>query len=445
LFNSVGNLGVGLTLAFIYSWTVTLSIIAFMPLMIALGVLQTIAMTGFQGKDKKILEEAGKITNEAISNIRTVVNLNKEKHFYELYATKIQIPYKSSIRAANIYAILFGFINSMLFYSFVVAYILGAYLIEKNLFGLTFEKLIFVFDCVIFGAQAVGQASSFTPDYAKAKISAAKLMEIFERKPAINNFTSECDKTIDEKKLDGVITFKDIEFHYPTRPDAQILKKLSLKVEQGQKIALVGSSGCGKSTLTQLLERFYDPLGGEITLSGHKINELDLFWLRQQIGIVSQEPILFDMSIADNIAYGDNSRNVPIDEIIEAAKKANIHSFIVNLPQGYSTNVGSKGTQLSGGQKQRIAIARALIRNPKILLLDEATSALDVESEKVVQEALEKAQEGRTCIVIAHRLSTIRNSDVIYVIKEGQVSEKGTHEELMNLKGFYYKLNSQST
>jgi len=318
-------------------------------------------------------------------------------------------------------------------------------LIEKSLFGMTFENVMLVFNCIIFGAQSVGQASSFMPDYVKAKVSAAKLMELFERKPVINNFTSECDKKIDEKNFDGVVSFKNIEFHYPSRPDAQILKKLSLKVEQGQKIALVGSSGCGKSTLTQLLERFYDPLGGEITLSGHKINELDLFWLRQQIGIVSQEPILFDMSIADNIAYGDNSRNVPIDEIIEAAKKANIHSFIVNLPQGYSTNVGSKGTQLSGGQKQRIAIARALIRNPKILLLDEATSALDVESEKVVQEALEKAQEGRTCIVIAHRLSTIRNSDVIYVIKEGQVSEKGTHEELMNLKGFYYKLNSQST
>ena len=220
-----------------------------------------------------------------------------------------------------------------MFYSFVVAYILGAYLIEKNLFGLTFEKLIFVFDCVIFGAQAVGQASSFTPDYAKAKVSAAKLMELFERKPVIDNFTSQCDKKIDEKKFDGVISFKDIEFHYPTRPDALILKKLSLKIEQGQKIALVGSSGCGKSTLTQLIERFYDPLGGEITLSGHKINELDLFWLRQQIGIVSQEPILFDMSIAENIAYGDNSRDVPIDEIIEAAKKANIHSFIVNLPK----------------------------------------------------------------------------------------------------------------
>jgi len=197
-------------------------------------------------------------------------------------------------------------------------------------------------------------------------------------------------------------------------------------------------------TLTQLLDRLCDPTTGEVLMSGQKIDELNIFWFSQQIGIVSQEPILFDLSIAENIAYGDNVRQVRMAEIENAAKQANIHDFITQLPLGYETNVGSKGTQLSGGQKQRIAIARALIRNPKILLLDEATSALDVESEEIVQDALEKAQKGRTCIVIAHRLSTIRNSDIIYVIKDGRVVEQGKHDELLEIKGIYFNLYNKN-
>jgi ABC-type multidrug transport system fused ATPase/permease subunit len=220
-----------------------------------------------------------------------------------------------------------------------------------------------------------------------------------------------------------------------------VLKGLNLKVEQGQTIALVGSSGCGKSTTVQLLERFYDSLEGKVHLDGADITSLNVAWLRTQMGIVSQEPVLFDYSIRENIAYGDNSREVPMHEIIEAAKQANIHSFIESLPNGYDTPVGDKGTQLSGGQKQRVAIARALLRNPKILLLDEATSALDTESEKIVQDALDRAQQGRTSIVIAHRLSTIVNADCIYVFHSGKIVEQGTHSELMALKGRYYRLN----
>ena len=236
-----------------------------------------------------------------------------------------------------------------------------------------------------------------------------------------------------------------------------------MAVKPGQTLALVGPSGCGKSTLVSLVERFYDPVSGTVTLEGTNLKDLNLSWLRRQIGIVSQEPVLFDASIAENICYGALYREVSDQEVIEAAKSANIHNFIVSLPmvsmstsqqsflgiaqscifsQGYNTNVGTKGTQLSGGQKQRIAIARALVRNPKILLLDEATSALDTESEKVVQEALEKARQGRTSIVIAHRLSTIYNSDIIAVIHEGQVIEAGTHAHLMGLKEAYYLLNT---
>lgn len=243
--------------------------------------------------------------------------------------------------------------------------------------------------------------------------------------------------------LNGEIKLENIEFTYPTRPDAKVLDRLSVRIRKGQRVALVGSSGCGKSTITQLIERFYDPDNGSVSFCEQNLKDLNLHWLRSQIGIVSQEPILFDMSIRENIAYGDNARQVSMEEIVEAAKLANIHDFISKLPKAYETNVGSKGTQLSGGQKQRISIARALVRNPRILLLDEATSALDTESEKIVQEALERAQQGRTCIIIAHRLSTIRNCDLIFVLQHGVVKECGTHDELIRLNGFYAKLNGQ--
>lgn len=177
-----------------------------------------------------------------------------------------------------------------------------------------------------------------------------------------------------------------------------------------------------------------------MSIGSQELSAVNLQWWRSQIGFVSQEPVLFDASIQENIAYGDTSRQVPIEEIILAAKNANIHDFIQTLPKGYDTNVGSKGTQLSGGQKQRIAIARALIRNPKILLLDEATSALDTESERVVQEALDRASQGRTTIIIAHRLSTIQNSDIICVLHRGSIVESGKHDELLEKRGHYYRL-----
>jgi len=216
---------------------------------------------------------------------------------------------------------------------------------------------------------------------------------------------------------------------------------VSVTLGRGQTFSLVGSSGCGKSTTVQLLERFYDTMGGQVLTDGSNVRQLNVSWMRAQIRLVSQEPVLFDCSLRENIAYGDNSREVSMEEVIEAARQANIHSFIQSLPDGYDTTAGDRGAQLSGGQKQRVAIARALLRNPKILLLDEATSALDTESEKIVQEALDRAQLGRTSIVIAHRLSTIQNANCIVVFNNGRVAERGTHSELMALKGLYYKLN----
>uniref|UniRef100_A0A1B0D3W1 ABC-type xenobiotic transporter n=1 Tax=Phlebotomus papatasi TaxID=29031 RepID=A0A1B0D3W1_PHLPP len=240
------------------------------------------------------------------------------------------------------------------------------------------------------------------------------------------------------QEYESTVTYAAVEFSYPTRSEVPVLQGLDLKVLSGKTVALVGPSGCGKSTCVQLLQRFYDPDNGRIFLNSDEISsEIGIPDLRGKIGIVSQEPVLFDKTIAENIAYGDNSRDVSMAEVMEAAKTANIHSFISSLPLGYDTNLGTKGTQLSGGQKQRIAIARALVRNPKILLLDEATSALDAESEQIVQQALELAKSGRTCLIIAHRLSTIQNADIICVIRGGKVAEQGTHEELLARGGFY--------
>ncbi|CAF3236426.1 unnamed protein product [Rotaria sp. Silwood2] len=207
-----------------------------------------------------------------------------------------------------------------------------------------------------------------------------------------------------------------------------------------------GASGAGKSTIIQLLERFYDVTSGRILIDGTDIRELNLRWLRSHFGLVSQEPILFDLTIAENIAYG--LENVPMEDIINAAIKANIHQFIEQLPQGYETRVGIKGSFLSGGEKQRIAIARVLLRRPNVLLLDEATSAMDSQNEQIVQEALDRAQTedpNRTSLVIAHRLSTMHSCDLICILDKGRIVESGTHNELMQYRGAYYKMLDQNS
>ena len=287
----------------------------------------------------------------------------------------------------------------------------------------------------------VGYSFAFTADFNKAMVAAARVFQLLDRKPLIDTNPSVGLKL---NQVDGNVKLRDAEFTYPTRQNIQILNRLNLSLKAGESIALVGESGCGKSTVIQLIQRFYDVNQGSLELEGNNIQSLNLPYVRSKLGIVSQEPVLFDRSIAENIQYGDNERTVSMEEVIDAARKANIHNFVAALPEGYDTKVGGKGTQLSGGQKQRVAIARALVRNPRILLLDEATSALDTESEKVVQDALDAAQVGRTSITIAHRLSTIKNVDQIYIIEKGQITEHGTHNQLLEQQGSYFKLWNNS-
>uniref|UniRef100_A0A8C2ENE1 ATP-binding cassette, sub-family B (MDR/TAP), member 11a n=1 Tax=Cyprinus carpio TaxID=7962 RepID=A0A8C2ENE1_CYPCA len=425
--NSLTNIGASFIIAYYFSWKLSLVVTCFLPLIGLSGVFQAKMLTGFANEDKNALEAAGQVSSEALSNIRTIAGLAKEKHFVSQYEEKLQAPYKRAKQKAHVYGICFAFAQCVIFMAFAASFRYGGYLVSNE--G--------VISALVTSATALGRASSFTPDYAKAKIAAAQLFKLLDRVPKISLSKTEGHSWDDFK---GRIEFKGCRFTYPSRPDIQVLRGLEVSVHPGQTLAFVGSSGCGKSTSVQLLERFYDPDEGQVLLDAIKISLNNSQDEMSHIGIVSQEPVLFDCSIAENIQYGDNSRTVSMEEIIEAAKKAYLHDFVMTLPDKYETQVGAQGSQLSRGQKQRIAIARAIVRNPKILLLDEATSALDTESEKVVQAALDEARQGRTCIVIAHRLSTIRTADIIAVMSQGVVIEKGTHEELMARKAAYFKL-----
>lgn len=432
---TVCTLLTAIIIAFVYGWQLTLLILACVPILISANIIRMQSISGNATKGQAALEEAGRISTECVENIRTVVSLTREDAFFDRYMKSLEGPYKDSLKKAPIYGITYGISQSINYFVNAAVFRFGAWLIAHCL--TQFENVFIVFSAIMFSAMSVGQSTSFAPDYGKAKVSAQRIFQLLDRKPQIDSYNEGGEQI---NKFEGNIEFKETKFTYPTRPDVQVLQGLNLRVAKGQTLALVGSSGCGKSTTIQLLERFYDPAEGQVLADGMDTKSLNLQWFRNQMGIVSQEPILFDCSIAENIQYGDNSRVVTQEEVEEAAKSANIHSFIEDLPEKYNTRVGDKGAQLSGGQKQRIAIARALVRKPKVLLLDEATSALDTESEKVVQRALDNARLGRTCIVIAHRLSTVQNADIIAVFQNGKVVEQGTHSELLAKQGIYYEL-----
>lgn len=387
------------------------------------------------------LESSTKTAVEAISYIRTVASLHIEDIFLAKYCTLLSEPHRKARTRTYFRGLSFGFSRGIPQIAYGTALYYGSTLVADD--TLKFGDLFKVVEGICCACIFISHAVAFAPDVQKAKIAAKAIMKLLDKKSKLDPLTTKGTKL---ESLKGEVQFNEVHFSYESRSSQKILRGIGFTARPGETVALVGPSGCGKSTCIQLMQRFYSHSEGSISLDQMVLPEMDIRWLRSQLGIVSQEPVLFGYSIAENIAYGDNSRNASMEDIIEAAKKANIHDFIATLPQGYETRLGDHGTQLSGGQKQRIAIARALLRNPKILLLDEATSALDSESEKVVQAALDNASEGRTCIVIAHRLSTIQNADQILVLHKGIIIEKGTHRELLSKEGFYHKLYTiQST
>ncbi|CAH8358573.1 unnamed protein product [Eruca vesicaria subsp. sativa] len=422
----------GLIIAFLACWQLAFVVLAMLPLIALNGYLYMKFMQGFSADAKKMYGEASQVANDAVGSIRTVASFCAEEKVMNMYTKKCEGPMKTGIRQGIVSGIGFGFSFFVLFASYACSFYVGARLVDDG--KTTFDSVFRVFFALTMAAMAISQSSSLSPDSSKADIAAASIFEIIDRESKIDP-SVESGRVLDTVK--GDIELRHVSFKYPARPDVQIFQDLCLSIRAGKTVALVGESGSGKSTVIALLQRFYDPDSGEITLDGVEIKSLRLKWLRQQTGLVSQEPILFNETIRANIAYGKGG-DASESEIVSAAELSNAHGFISGLQQGYDTMVGERGIQLSGGQKQRVAIARAIVKDPKVLLLDEATSALDAESERVVQDALDRVMVNRTTIVVAHRLSTIKNADVIAVVKNGVIVEKGKHESLINIKDGVY-------
>ena len=435
----------GLTIAFTQSWILTFIILCMAPFIAFANFYESKIERGFEDETKKANEQSGEVAGEAFKEIRTVAGLNKQSYFEKKYYNATDHPHKLAQRKSYTSSVGYALQQGITLYTNAVAFYAGVQLMWHH--NLAFDKMFTCMMAIMITAQGVGRASVFATTFAKAKYSTIAAFKILEREPLIDSELEGIEFT--RAQIKGDVTFENVTFHYPARPDISIFNgDFNICGKAGQSIALVGPSGCGKSTTIGILQRWYDPTTGSARLDDNDVRKYSLANLRGHMSLVSQEPVLFDITIGENIRFGvDDGKVITQEDVENACKAANIHNFIVSLPKGYDTRVGDKGSQLSGGQKQRIAIARALIRKPKVLLLDEATSALDSESEKLVQGAIDNILEegGRTTITIAHRLSTIQNADLICVVKNGHVVEQGTHWELLDIRGVYYDLVLQQS
>ena len=439
----------GIAIGIAKGWQLGLSLFAFTPILAFTAYLMMKALGDAVHGGSEAYATAGGIAEETIGNIRTVHSFNGIGVAADKYTAALEETEKAGVKKGLAVGSGTGFMFLTVFCAYAFGMYYGAVLVtddrDNNCTSDCYDggRVLIVFFAVIMGAMALGQAGPSLEAVYKARAAAVEVFKTIERKSLIDSSDKSGELL---SNPEGHISIENVTFRYPSRPEVVVARNFSLEVLPGQTVALVGPSGCGKSTTVALLERFYDPEQGVVKIDGKDVKCLNVQSLRSHIGLVSQEPALFQTTVGKNIGMGKIGASQ--SEIEEAARKANAYDFIMEMPQGFETEVGERGVQLSGGQKQRIAIARAIIKNPFILLLDEATSALDTESEHVVQESLDKLvrERARTTIIIAHRLSTVRNADKIAFLNEGRIVELGTHDELLKIpNGFYASQVEAST
>ncbi|KAH8810606.1 P-loop containing nucleoside triphosphate hydrolase protein [Xylogone sp. PMI_703] len=418
-----------------FYWKLGLVCTSTVPILLGCGFLRIWLLARYQQKTNISYQAAATYACEALAAIRTVASLTREDDVSSEYHRQMIQQRKENLSRILKSGFLYAISQAAVLFVTALAFWYGGTLIAASEIGL--YQFFLCFSAIVFGAQMAGAVFAFAPEIANAKAAAQSLKAQLDTRPSIDSWSKEGEKV---EKVRGEVEFKDVCFSYPSRPNENVLSGISFKAEPGSYVALVGASGCGKSTTVALLESFYSPTSGHILLDGKDISDLNLLEYRKHFALVIQEPSLYQGTIRENILLGVTDGTVSDVQIEHACKSANIYDFIMSLPDGYDTVVGSRGSMLSGGQKQRIAIARALLRDPAVLLLDEATSALDSQSEEVVQAALDAASAGRTTIAIAHRLSTIQKADVINVFDKGKIVESGTHSELLVQRGLYFNL-----
>ncbi|HTA83505.1 MAG TPA: ABC transporter transmembrane domain-containing protein, partial [Bacteroidia bacterium] len=411
-----------------------LIMLAIVPVVAVIAVFFGRFIRKISKQTQDMVASSNTIVEETMHGIATVKAFANEGFEIERHKKSTLEIVKQAIRGGNYRGLFISFIILCMFGSIVIVLWQGSLLIQLHQVTKG-DMFKFVLYSGVIGASFAGVAELYA-SIQRAIGATERLMDILEE-PIEDISETYGDKIPDAEKIKGVVEFRNVVFHYPSRKETKVINDLSFTVNMGETIAIVGPSGAGKSTITQLLLRFYDLNSGSIMIDGKDSRGYSLTELRSQMALVPQDVLLFGGTIRENILYGKNDASE--EEIMEAAKKANAHDFIMSFPDKYNTIVGERGIALSGGQRQRIAIARAVLRNPAILILDEATSSLDSESERLVQEALDKLMQGRTSFVIAHRLSTIRNADKILVLEKGKLKEIGNHEQLMQVPDGLYR------
>jgi ABC-type multidrug transport system fused ATPase/permease subunit len=426
---------VGVSLLFFYSAELTFVMLVSLPVMMLAAFFFGKFIRGLSKKTQDELAQAQIVVDETLQGVQSVKSYANE--FFEIarYATVVERARLVAMKGAKWRGAFASFIIFGLFGAIVLVIWYGVKLRNEGAIGLDVFTSFLLYSVFVGGS--IGGVADIFGRVQKAVGATENLFDLMEETAEQIN----SEHANNDLNLKGDIEFKNVHFAYPSRKDKPVLTGLSLTIPAGERVAIVGSSGAGKSTLASLILRFYEPDAGEITFDNKNANSFELTSLRSQMALVPQEVLLFGGSIRENIAYGKPSASET--EIMVAAQKANALEFIQSFPEGFDTTVGERGIQLSGGQRQRIAIARAILKDPKILILDEATSSLDAESERLVQEALDKLMANRTSVIIAHRLSTIKKADKIVVLEHGVITESGTHEELLKVENGVYRKLSQ--